>query len=525
MEHDKENRSNDSLESLSLPNEVGSRRDFEAAYKRSEHLLSLVLNTLPVAVQVMDRNGNIILSNPACRKIWGKVVKKGRRRYDSVAAYWAGTDEKVKPEEWASTKARVSGESTLGQLMDIKTFDGRVRTILNSSVPIRDSGEIIGAVVVNEDVTERRLLEKRATQAQRLEAVGLLAAGVAHDFNNLLTVISGCAELLDSEVRGTSRELVAEIRDAAETAGVLTKQLLTFTRQSILQPKTLDLNTLLRVSERMLSRIVENNIKISLDLEPNAGQVKVDPSEFDQMLLNLVMNARDAMSTGGEITISTTRKGCRDGFVSVRLKDTGEGIHPDIREQVFEPFFTTRTGKRTGLGLSTVYGIVQQSGGKIEIESGLDTGCTVRIDLPLMEVSDPIEDGEEQGVSSVQVPETVLIVEDQDSVKRLIARAVKRLGHTVLTASNGVEALQRWEQMEGRIDLLVTDVVMPEMGGPELVEKLRSLAPELKVIFLSGYAADSPLQQMLLLPGIEFLEKPLQMKELLERVQVALSAS
>ncbi|MCA9780999.1 MAG: PAS domain S-box protein, partial [Candidatus Eremiobacteraeota bacterium] len=287
--------------------ESSTPRDFEAALKRSEHLLSLVLNTLPVAVQVMDRNGNIILSNPACRKIWGKVVKRGRRRYDSVQAYWVDTDELVQPEEWASTRARLSGEITLGQLIDIRAFDGRVRTILNSSVPIIDEGDIIGAVVVNEDVTDRRLLERRATQAQRLEAVGLLAGGVAHDFNNLLTVISGCAELLDLEVRGDSRNLVKEIRAAAESAGALTKQLLTFSRQSILQPKILEVNTLLSVSEKMLRRFVEDNIQISLALEPDAGHVKVDPSEFDQMLLNLVMNARDAMPSGGEITISTSR--------------------------------------------------------------------------------------------------------------------------------------------------------------------------------------------------------------------------
>ena len=523
MEHHKEKRSSDSLESFSLHNEVGARRDFEAAFKRSEHLLSLVLNTLPVAVQVMDRNGNIILSNPACRKIWGKVLKKGRRRYDSVQAYWTGTEDMLRPEEWASTKARLAGKSTLGQLIDIRASDGRVRTILNSSVPIRDEGEIIGAVVVNEDVTERRLLEKRANQAERLEAVGLLAAGVAHDFNNLLTVISGCAELLDKEVTGSSRELLAEIREAAESAGALTKQLLTFTRQSILQPKTLDLNTLLRVSETMLSRIVEKNIKISLALEPNAGHVKVDPSEFDQMLLNLVMNARDAMSSGGEITISTTRKDCPEGFVSVRIQDTGEGIHPDIREQVFEPFFTTRAGKRTGLGLSTVYGIVQQSGGKVEIESDQLVGSSIRIDLPLMKVAKTAEESEKNEVRAERAGGTILVVEDQVSVKRLVARVLERVGHKVLTASNGLEALQCWEKMEGRIDLLVTDVVMPEMGGPELVKKLRGLAPGLKVIFLSGYAADSPLQQMLLSPGVEFLEKPVQMKDLLERVREAIS--
>jgi len=523
MEHQKENRSSDSLESFSLHNEVGARRDFEAALKRSEHLLSLVLNTLPVAVQVMDRNGNIILSNPACRKIWGKVLKKGRRRYDSIQAYWTGTEDMLRPDEWASTKARLSGESTLGQLIDIRAFDGRVRTILNSSVPIRDDGEIIGAVVVNEDVTERRLLEKRANQAERLEAVGLLAAGVAHDFNNLLTVISGCAELLDKEVTGSSRELVTEIREAAESAGALTKQLLTFTRQSILQPKTLDLNTLLRVSETVLSRIVEKNIKISLALEPNAGHVKVDPSEFDQMLLNLVMNARDAMSSGGEITISTTRKSSPEGFVSVRIQDTGEGIHPDIREQVFEPFFTTRAGKRNGLGLSTVYGIVQQSGGTVEIESGQVVGSSIRIDLPLIDVVETEEKCEENEVRAEQAGETILVVEDQVSVKRLIARVLERVGHRVLTASNGVEALQCWEKMEGRFDLLVTDVVMPEMGGPELVETLRGLRPDLRVVFLSGYAADTPLQQMLLSPGVTFLEKPVQMKDLLERVREALS--
>lgn len=510
---------------IGISRDVTARKEAEEALARSEHLLRLVLQTLPVAVQVMDLEGNIVLHNPACTRIWGKVIQDGTERYSSAEAYWHDTHDQVQPREWASWTARNEGKPVMEQLVDIKNFDGKTKTILNSAVPIEDKGNVIGAVVINEDITERRRLEKRMGQSQKMEAVGLLAGGVAHDFNNILTVISGCAELLLQDIDPDHRELVREILTSAELGSGLTKQLLSFSRQSVLRPQTVDLNETILASQKMLRRLIEENIILSLDLEPRVGVVKVDPTEFDQMLLNLVVNARDAMPGGGEIVISTSRRRAPEGFVSISIKDTGEGVPPEIRDLIFDPFFTTKeTGQGTGLGLATVYGIVQQSGGTLEVESSPGEGATFTVFLPCADISGLEQSTSISGESGYYGHETVLLVEDQVTVRRLLTRALERAGYQVVQAANGLEALKLWSSSD-QIKLLVTDVVMPEMGGFSLVQKLRENQPDVKVIFLSGYASEASLLEEFDSPRVKYMQKPVSLVDFLKEVRHSLDQS
>ena len=507
---------------IGISRDVTARKEAEEALARSEHLLRLVLQTLPVAVQVMDLEGNIVLYNPACTRIWGKVINDGTERYSSAEAYWHDTQDQIEPREWASWTARTEGKPVMEQLVDIKNFEGETKTILNSAVPIEDKGNVIGAVVINEDITERRRLEKRMGQSQKMEAVGLLAGGVAHDFNNILTVISGCAELLLQDIDADHQDLVREILTSAELGSGLTKQLLSFSRQSVLRPQTVDLNETVLASQKMLRRLVEENVVLTLDLEPRVGAIRVDPTEFDQMLLNLVVNARDAMPEGGEIVISTSWRRAPKDFVLISIKDTGEGIPLEIQEQIFDPFFTTKeTGNGTGLGLATVYGIVQQSGGTLEVESSPGEGATFTVFLPCADMSGLELSPSASGESSYSGHETVLLVEDQVTVRRLLTRALERAGYQVVQAANGLEALNSWSA-SGKIDLLVTDVVMPEMGGFGLVERLRKIQSDVKVIFLSGYASEPSLLEEFDTPRVKYMQKPVSLVDFLKEVRHSL---
>lgn len=503
---------------LGISRDITAKREAEAALLRSERLLRLVVQTLPVSVQVMDLEGKSILSNPACERIWGEVFKDGKSRYESVKAYWHDTQVPVKEEEWASARA-MHGESTYGQVVDIIPRGGELKTILNTGVPIMDGDTLVGAMVLNEDITERRKLEKRINQAQRMEAVGHLAGGVAHDFNNLLTVISGCCDLLLQEGTHEQLELVEEISEAAQLAGGLTRQLLSFSRKSVCQPRDVHLSVLVKESERMLHRLVGPRVELTIETPPLAGYVTVDPTEFGQILVNLVANARDAMPEGGELFISIPEDDGPDGLVELRVRDTGEGVPEEIVDQIFDPFFTTKSlGGGSGLGLSTVHGIVTRSGGFIDVESSIGAGTTFIIRLPRARKTEKPADPSRPDCLESAENRKILLVEDQDSVRAVLCRALQRGGYNVVETSNGVEAFEYWSEARESIALIVTDVVMPEMGGPELVEKIRQTDPDVKAVFVSGYVNDMLEQQQLSDRRVRFLQKPVPLDELLKEV-------
>jgi nitrogen-specific signal transduction histidine kinase len=389
-------------------------------------------------------------------------------------------------------------------------------------------------LVLVSDVTEQRKLEEQLRQAQKLEAIGRLAGGVAHDFNNLLMVISGYAELLiQSLPRGDRRRESSEnILRAADRAGDLTRQLLAFSRRQVLRPSVVDLNAVISNLQKMLRRLISEDIELAVSLAPELGRVRIDPGQLEQVLLNLAVNARDAMPRGGKLAIHTANVAPDDAraapgaqlrpgaYVLLSVADTGVGMDSEVRARLFEPFFTTkRQGRGTGLGLSVVYGIVEQSGGSIQVDSRPGQGTTFRIYLPRVETPLQEPTAATPAPAAQEGSETVLLVEDEEGVRELVAQALRAHGYTVLEASNGQEALELAAGYSGTIHLLLSDIVMPHMNGPELVQRLRPVRHGIKALLISGYAPETVLHPGLLGEGVMLLEKPFSPSRLLARVR------
>ena len=376
--------------------------------------------------------------------------------------------------------------------------------------------------VVWRDITDRKRLEEELRQAQKMEAVGKLAGGIAHDFNNLLMAIGGNAELLEQELRARPdlAEYVGEIRRAGARAAALVEQLLAFSRKSLRQPRVVDLNLILGGLDRMLTRLLGEDIRIESRLAPVPLPVLVDPHQMEQVVLNLATNARDAMRGGGTLSFATSMEDAPGGGRAVlTVSDTGEGIAPADLHRVFDPFFTTKEqGRGTGLGLSTVYGIVQQSGGEVTVASAPGQGAVFRVHLPLSRAEadepEPLPAAGDTGGS-----ETILLVEDEATLIHLVAKVLRNGGYSVHTAGDGREALDLVAASGLHCDLLVTDVVMPRMGGPELAVSLRRQRPDLPVLYISGYTDSVLLQRGLVEGEVDLVPKPFSPSELLTKVR------
>ncbi len=406
--------------------------------------------------------------------------------------------------------------------------------------PLRDDdGQVRSFVGVQTDVTQRRSLESQFLQAQKMEAVGRLAAGVAHDFNNLLSAILGYAEMLvdDSTLTEAVRMDASEIRKAGWRATELTKQLLAFSRQQVLDPKVIDLNETVAGMEKLVGRLLGADIVLTVLAAPRLWYVKADPGQMDQILVNLVGNARDAMPDGGELTVETqnveldadyarAHHGVKPGaYVMMAVTDTGIGMDAATQARIFEPFFTTKEqGKGTGLGLAMVFGIVKQSGGHVWVYSEPGQGTVFRVYLP--RASGPVTGASMQPTGEfAHGTETILLVEDDDQVRALAQTVLRRCGYVVLVAPNGGEALLVCEKHGAKIHLLLTDVVLPRMSGRQLAERLAPLRPEMKVLFMSGYTDDTVLQHGVLESGVAYLQKPLTPASLTRKVWEALHAA
>jgi len=367
----------------------------------------------------------------------------------------------------------------------------------------------------------------------------MLAGGVAHDFNNILTSIIGNASLALMEIdKGDSlREEIEEIKAAGEKAAALTRQLLAFSRKQIIQPKVVGLNELLSGMEKMLGRLIGENIELVTILEPALWPVKADPGQIEQVIMNLTINSRDAMPKGGKLIIETANvdlnrnyfrnHGIKEEqpgpYVMLAVSDTGIGMDKETREHIFDPFYTTKeTGKGTGLGLSTIYGVVRQSNGFVWVYSEPGRGSTFKVYLPRAEENVGAEEQERIPVGEPGGSETVLIVEDNDSLRRLARTVLKQKGYKVLEAENGEEALRVSNEHEGAIDLLVTDVVMPKKSGRETAERLQQIYPRMKVIYMSGYTDNAIVQHGVLEPGLNFIEKPFSPADLARKVREVL---
>jgi two-component system, cell cycle sensor histidine kinase and response regulator CckA len=417
-----------------------------------------------------------------------------------------------------------------------QTKAGAQRTGLVSAELIDIGGEKC-AIAVIKDITERSILEKQLRQAQRMEAVGQLTGGIAHDFNNLLGVIIGYSDILEAQLDPSSKfhKNAKEIHKAGQRAASLTRQLLAFSRQQVLEPRVLALNTIVIETKKMLERLLGENIELKTVLDPALGRVKADQGQVEQVIINLAVNARDAMPEGGKLTIETANVEANDNyirqhapmstgsFVALTITDTGVGMNAETQAHIFEPFFTTKErGKGTGLGLATVYGVVKQSGGFIWVQSEPGQGSTFRVLLPRIE--EPVARDSRTSESS-RGSETILLTEDEESLRQLILSMLSENGYAVLEAANATEAMEIVHQARGKIDLLLTDVVMPGVGGPELADQLVALYPQIKVLYMSGYTEFAAPQNKILQQGRPLLQKPFTQQSLARKVRDVLTDS
>jgi signal transduction histidine kinase/CheY-like chemotaxis protein len=437
-------------------------------------------------------------------------------------------------------KDRAVMESGRGQSFEYElTIKDRPRTFLTTKAPHRDaSGRIIGVIGVVRDITEYRAMEERLRQSQKMEAIGTLAGGVAHDFNNILMVISGYGSVLadalasDPKLRGH----IEQIQKASERAASLTRQLLAFSRKQAIQPVPLNLNEIVTGIEKLLHRLISENIHISTKLTPDLGTVLADAGQIEQVILNLAVNARDAMPQGGRFMLETRNAEFANSgsapnqvkpgrYVEFIVTDTGIGMGVDVQARVFEPFFTTKpAGKGTGLGLSTVYGIVQQANGHVTFTSQPGGGTTFRIYLPRIDSAQSAAAPPDARGAALDGSETVLLVEDDASVCELVRAVLTSHGYTVLSARRPNEAEALCEENRDRIDLLLSDVVMPEMSGAELARRLTAHNSRMKILFMSGYIDDSLIRQGIQEKEVAFLQKPFSPLSLAKKVREVLGS-
>ncbi|OGG56641.1 MAG: hypothetical protein A3F84_08440 [Candidatus Handelsmanbacteria bacterium RIFCSPLOWO2_12_FULL_64_10] len=517
-------------EALGIVRDITERKRAEEVLRESEARFRSVVESLGEGLLITDLQDTILYANSRLAEMSGYAPEEmiGRPAFELL----------LPPEDWEEihrrNERRRRGISEWYEVQ-LKRKDGSLFWTETYGAPFRNAaGEVVGTLGATTDITERKRLEEQLRQAQKMEAVGRLAGGIAHDFNNLLQVIMGFSEFLLTRLApgDPSRREVEEIYKAGERAASLTRQLLAFGRRQVLRPKALDLNALVSDMGRMLRRLISEDVDLVTVLRPGLGRVKADPGQIEQVIVNLAVNARDAMSEGGKLTVETENVSLDEAYVRehpdaspglhVRLtvSDTGCGIDPEIRPHLFEPFFTTKeAGKGTGLGLATVYWIVTQSGGHISVASEPGEGSTFSIYLPRAE--DPAE-AAPSADATVELPrgsETLLLVEDDELVRNLVGMILRRCGYAVLEASDGQEALRVSGCHPGPVHLMVADVVMPRMNGHELAQRLTPLRPEMKVLYISGYANDADVRQDALEGDIHLLQKPFTPEVLARRVR------
>ena len=512
------------------------RSHAEADLRASEARLKAIIDAALDAVITMDGDGVVLSWSPQAERVFGWPASEAvggklsttiipprfREAHERGLAHFLGTGE----------------GPVLNQRIEITGLrrDGREIPVELTITPVRLGGAWLFSAFLR-DISERKLLEAQLRQAQKMEAVGRLAGGIAHDFNNLLTAIIGYTDLALADLRegDPMRQDMEEILRAAHRAAGLTRQLLAFSRQQVLAPRVLDLNEVVQTVDKMLGRLVGEDIELQSVLAPGLGHIKADPGQLEQVIVNLAVNARDAMPTGGKLTIETADVEMAETrgrdlttvpagrYVMLAITDSGTGMDEDTKARIFEPFFTTKEqGKGTGLGLATVYGIVKQSGGFIWLYSEPGHGTTFKIYLPRVEGA---ADALAPPVGTAAVPrgtETVLIVEDEEAVRALAKTALARKGYRVLEAANGGEALLLCESERAPIHLLVTDVVMPGLGGADLAQRLAPLRSEMKVLFISGYTDRAAARHGTMQPGAAYLEKPFSLDALARKVREVL---
>jgi two-component system cell cycle sensor histidine kinase/response regulator CckA len=495
-----------------------------------------LFHSAPIAIATLDREGAISATNAAFARLFAAAADEGRK---------VSLEDLVEPESHQALRHALDAalaHQSLIEPVDIAFAGGRERSGRLYLSPIEQTeSESEAAIAYAFDTTEQRALEMQIAQGQKMQAIGQLAGGIAHDFNNMLTAIIGFSDFLLMNHRPTDPAFqdIMNIKQNANRAAGLVRQLLAFSRQQTLRPQVLQLGDVLSELSILLSRLLGENIELKLDQASGLWPVKADLHQFEQVIINLAVNSRDAMPGGGKLTIRTANVDERESrelgslqilpgeYVLIEVRDTGCGMSEEVKQKIFEPFFSTKeVGRGTGLGLSTVFGIVKQSGGYIHVESEEGRGTAMCVYLPRhQEAPGEVEPKPERRVEKpkdLTGRGTVLLVEDEDAVRSFAARALGQRGYQVLEASTGTEALDVFESHQGDVDLVLSDVVMPEMDGPTLMAKLRRDRPDLKIIFISGYAEDSFRKHLAENEDFMFLQKPFDLKELAAAVKAAL---
>jgi PAS domain S-box-containing protein len=502
---------------LVLATDVTARERTREALRETEERFRDLFDHSNDIVFTTDLDGNFTSLNKAGETITG---------YSAEEALQGNASQLLGPQclELArgmrEQKLVLGGQTTYE--IEIARKDGQLGTLAVRTSLIYKDDAPVGIRGIAQDITERKHLEDRLRQSQKMEALGRLAGGVAHDFNNLLGVIIGFGEILGERVKPDEslQSFADEILKAGRQAALLTRQLLAFSRQQVLQPKVLDLNASITDMEKILRRLIREDVELVIEPAPALGCVKVDPGQVEQVILNLAVNARDAMPQGGKLTIKTSnvdldeiqaRRYAHSGpgrYVLLTVRDNGTGMDEQTQARIFEPFFTTkRLGKGTGLGLATVYGIVKQSGGHISVKSHPGKGTTFRLYLPCVQ-EQPTKSAPSRGeIGSLEGTETVLLVDDAEPFRKLVRTLLESSGYSVLEAATGSEASKIAASHQGQIHLLLTDVVMPQVNGYQLSDHLRFLRPEMKVLCMSGYAGFGA-GQFGDRPGMTLLPKP-----------------
>ncbi|HVU00423.1 MAG TPA: ATP-binding protein [Polyangiaceae bacterium] len=501
----------------------------ERTRRANETFRLLVDGARDHAIFLLDASGRVQTWNAGAERIHGypesDIIGRG------LECFYPGPDaakQSAADLEAALRKGKLESEGYRTRRDGSKFWANVVITALG------DGEHRLGFANVVQDLTDRRKLEAQYRQAQKMEAVGRLAGGVAHDFNNVLSVILSYAELAGESIRAEDplRGDIEEIRMAGVRAAELTRQLLAFSRQQVLETKILDLGQSVSGMEKMLRRLLGADVELTVLCAPVLWKTRADPGQIEQVIMNLAVNARDAMPTGGKLTIETTNVTLSEEYAAAHhdvvpgdytmlaVTDTGTGMSAETQARVFEPFFTTKEqGKGTGLGLATVFGIVKQSGGHIWIYSELGHGTTFKVYLPRVSGDVDLRPSERPGAEVSRGTETILLVEDDAQVRTLARNVLRQQGYVVLEAQNGGEAFLTCEQHGANIDLLLTDVVLPRMSGRQIAERLRRIRPTLKVLFMSGYTDDAVLQHGVLETGAAYLQKPLTPKALARKVR------
>ncbi|HEV8395751.1 MAG TPA: PAS domain S-box protein, partial [Vicinamibacterales bacterium] len=512
--------------------DMTERQRAEQGLRASEERFRQIAENIKEAFIIVELDGfRPLYLSRMWEEIWGRPLEEAYR--DPMA--WVRAVHPDDAAVVAETRHAIEKGEAIARTFRLVRPDGSIRWVRARAFPVYSvNHELYREVGLVEDITDLRRTEEQLLQAQKMEAIGRLAGGIAHDFNNLLTAILGYSELVlqDLGPDHASAVDVKEIRAAGQSAEGLTRQLLAFSRRQILQPQTLDLNKVLTRVDALLQRIIGEDVELTMKLTAPLGRVSADPGQIEQVVLNLAVNARDAMPHGGKLTIETANVVLDEDYVAqhasatvgphvmVAVTDTGSGMDTATQQRLFEPFFTTKEpGRGTGLGLATVYGIVAQSRGSIWVYSELGHGSTFKVYLPVTteEVIAPAVVATTP--ASLSGTETVLVVEDQTEARLVICETLRRRGYTVIEAINGPDAIVKGRQPEVGIDVMLTDVVMPGMGGRRVAEVIRATRPNLKVVYMSGYTDSAIVDHGILEPGVTFVQKPFANDALLRKIR------